>query len=167
MSERNLFHDLPADFPSELTDVLVENRFVRIERIVSTGQSSPEGFWYDQDQAEWVVVLTGEAHLLMDDNSEPVSLRPGDHLLIPAHRKHRVDWTTPQEATVWLAVFFYDSEYFVSDLGRRPIRRLDTWMPLALPVRFLPTRRVCCRVAALYNVVSVAIGAKRCNQVFS
>jgi cupin 2 domain-containing protein len=110
MSERNLFHDHPANLPSELTDVLVENRNVRIERIVSTGQASPAEFWYDQDQAEWVVVLAGEARLLMEGDSEPVSLRPGDHLLIPAHRKHRVEWTTPQAATVWLAVFFSDSE---------------------------------------------------------
>jgi len=109
MFDRNLFHDLPAELPSELTDILVENRYVRIERIVSTGHASPEGFWYDQDQAEWVVLLTGAARLLMEGESEPIFLKPGDHLLIPAHRKHRVEWTSPQEATVWLAVFFCDS----------------------------------------------------------
>jgi cupin 2 domain-containing protein len=71
-------------------------------------EQSPEGFWYDQDEAEWVVVLKGEAKLLFEDDHEPITMRPGDHVLIPAHRKHRVEWTTPDEPTVWLAVFYRD-----------------------------------------------------------
>ena len=102
----NLLADLPTDLPEELIQVLVENQHVRIERIVSTGHASPEGFWYDQDEAEWAVVLKGEAKLLFEGDIEPITMRPGDHVLIPTHRKHRVEWTTPGEPTVWLAVFY-------------------------------------------------------------
>jgi len=102
----NLCGDLPASLPEELVEVLVESPHVRIERIVSTGHASPAGYWYDQEQSEWVVVLRGEARLLFEGDGEPMHLVPGDHVLIPAHRKHRVEWTTPEEPTVWLAVFF-------------------------------------------------------------
>jgi cupin 2 domain-containing protein len=102
----NLLADLPTNLPDELVEVLVENEHVRIQRIVSTGQSSPEGFWYDQAESEWVVVLRGEARLLFAGDLAPTPMKPGDHVLIPAHRRHRVDWTTPAEPTVWLAVFF-------------------------------------------------------------
>ncbi|WP_146578757.1 cupin domain-containing protein [Neorhodopirellula pilleata] len=105
---KNLFDDLSNMLPEELVTVLAENQHVRIERIVSTGHGSPEGFWYDQDEAEWVVVLKGEAKLRFEDDDEPATMRPGDHVLIPAHRKHRVEWTTPNEPTVWLAVFMGD-----------------------------------------------------------
>ncbi len=101
----NLFADLPSQLPEELLTTLFSAENVRIERIVSHGHSSPEGFWYDQDEAEWVVVLKGAARLRFEDESSPTELRLGDSLLIPAHRKHRVEWTTPDEPTVWLAVF--------------------------------------------------------------
>jgi cupin 2 domain-containing protein len=102
----NLFADLPTTLPEELIEVLAETPHVRIERIVSTGHASPEGLWYDQDQHEWVVVLRGRAKLLFKDDDEPVEMGPGDWINIPAHRKHRVAWTTPDEPTVWLAVFY-------------------------------------------------------------
>lgn len=102
----NLFNNLPS-LPEELVTVLAENQHVRIERIVSTGHSSPEGFWYDQDDHEWVVVLSGEAKMLFQ-NGDTLPMKPGDHLLIPAHKKHRVDWTSSEEPTVWLAVFYRD-----------------------------------------------------------
>ncbi|TWU15565.1 cupin domain-containing protein [Allorhodopirellula heiligendammensis] len=102
---KNLFADLPAQLPSELVTVLAQHQHARIERIVSTGHSSPDGFWYDQDESEWVVVLSGEAIVRFDGDEDPITLTPGDHLSIPAHRKHRVEWTTPAEPTVWLAVF--------------------------------------------------------------
>jgi len=102
----NLFTALPRTLPQELVDLLVDHPQVRIERIVSTGQSTPAGFWYDQHEHEWVVVLQGEAELQWDDEPQTTRLRPGDHVLIPAHRKHRVRWTTPEQPTVWLAVFF-------------------------------------------------------------
>ncbi len=102
----NLYAQLPRLLPKELVDVLVERPQVRIERIVSTGQASPAGFWYDQSEHEWVVLLQGEAELGWDGEQPPTRLLPGDHVLIPAHRKHRVQWTTPDQPTVWLAVFF-------------------------------------------------------------
>jgi cupin 2 domain-containing protein len=104
----NLFADLPDSLVEELTTVLARSPQVRIERIVSRGQCSPEGFWYDQDEAEWVVVLRGSAKLLVEGAPDPLHMSAGDHLLIPAHSKHRVEWTTPDEPTIWLAVFFAD-----------------------------------------------------------
>jgi cupin 2 domain-containing protein len=101
----NIFDNVPTDLP-ELVEVLVENKHVRIERIVSTGQTSPDGFWYDQEEAEWVVVLKGEAKLLFEGDDEPIHMRQGDFVNIPAHRKHQVEWTTPDVPTVWLAVFY-------------------------------------------------------------
>jgi len=102
----NLFADLPDSIPDELVEVLAENRLVRIERIVSIGHASPKGLWYDQEEYEWVVVLQGEARLLFEGDAEPVHMKPGDHINIPAHRKHRVEWTRPDEPTVWLGVFY-------------------------------------------------------------
>jgi len=101
----NLLDDLPKQLPEELVTVLAENQCVRIERIVSTGHRSADNFWYDQDEDEWVVVLKGGAKLGFED-AKSVHLGPGDHVLIPAHQKHRVEWTTPTEPTVWLAVFY-------------------------------------------------------------
>lgn len=101
----NLFKDLPTELPTELISILAQNDHVRIERIVSTGHKSPEGFWYDQEENEWVIVLKGEATLAFH-NGESMQLQPGDQVLIPAHCRHRVDWTTSSEPTVWLAVFF-------------------------------------------------------------
>ena len=103
----NLFDDLPATLPQELVTILSQNQHIRIERIVSTGHASPDGFWYDQVEHEWVVVLKGEARLAFEDG-ETVRMKPGDHVLIPAHRRHRVEWTTPDEPTIWLAVFYRD-----------------------------------------------------------
>ncbi|OYP38287.1 cupin domain-containing protein [Rhodopirellula sp. MGV] len=106
MPVENLFSDLPTQpLPAELVDLLASQAGVRIKRIVSTGQASPDDFWYDQDEHEWVTVLQGAARLCFDDG-EVLEMRVGDHLVINAHRKHRVDWTTPEEVTVWLAVFY-------------------------------------------------------------
>lgn len=102
----NLFSGLPDKLPDELVEVLAQGKGVRIEKIVSTGHKSPAGFWYDQEHAEWVLVLKGKARLRFDGDAEPVEMKPGDHLLIPAHRKHRVEWTSVDEPTVWLAVLF-------------------------------------------------------------
>lgn len=103
----NLFANLPNSLPEEQIEIIANAQHVRIERIVSTGHASPQDFWYDQDSHEWVVVLQGEARLGFEHN-ESLHLKPGDHVLIPAHRKHRVEWTTPEEPTLWLAVFFED-----------------------------------------------------------
>ena len=100
----NLFTDLPARLPDELTTTLLEAAAVRVERIVSHGHASPADFWYDQPQAEWVIVLKGAARLRFEDRT--VEMKPGDFINIPAFMKHRVEWTTPHEPTVWLAVHY-------------------------------------------------------------
>ncbi len=102
----NLFTDLPANLPDELLTTLLEATNVRIERIVSHGHVSPEGFWYDQNDNEWVIVLKGAARLRFEDSI--LEMKPGDFVNIPAHKKHRVEWTTPDEPTIWLAVFYRD-----------------------------------------------------------
>ena len=106
MSEAgNLFANLPTSLPEELVENLAESDAIRIERIVSTGQNSPEGFWYDQDEHEFVVVLNGEATLLFEGSEQAIQMKPGDFINIPARRKHRVESTSPNGPTVWLAVF--------------------------------------------------------------
>ena len=92
----------------ELLTTLAERPGGRIERIVSTGQASPPGFWYDQDWGEWVVLLSGAALLRFADEDEPRHLGPGDWVDIPAHCRHRVEWTDPDQPTVWLAVHYRD-----------------------------------------------------------
>ena len=87
-------------------DALLTRPGLRIERIVSRGQASPSGFWYDQPEAEWVMVLAGAARLRFQDEAEARVLGPGDSLDIAPHRRHRVEWTDPAVATVWLAVFY-------------------------------------------------------------
>lgn len=101
----NLFSGIPTDLPDELFETLLEHDDVRIQRIVSHGHASPEGFWYDQDRHEWVLLLTGRARLLVE-GQESVLLQPGDVINIAAHRRHRVEWTTPDEPTVWLAIHY-------------------------------------------------------------
>ena len=100
----NLLEDLPQSLPDELVTTLLEAVNVRIERIVSHGHVSPEGLWYDQDQHEWVIVLRGAARIRFEDGT--VEMKPGDFVNIPAHQKHRVEWTTPDEPTIWLAVHY-------------------------------------------------------------
>jgi len=100
----NLFARLPHAAPDEDIAALLTTPNVRIERIVSAGQASPPGFWYDQGESEWVLLLTGGAGLRFDRETDVRELRPGDYLHIPAHARHRVEWTHPSEPTVWLAV---------------------------------------------------------------
>ena len=100
----NLF-ELPDTLPEaeEFTN-LIPDRGVKIERIVSCGQTSPEDEWYDQDRDEWVVLIQGEAVLEYKDG-EKLRLGAGDHVLIPAHRRHRVDYTSRTPPCIWIAVF--------------------------------------------------------------
>ncbi len=102
----NLFADLPARLAHEQVTTLVSTPAVRIERIVSCGQASAADFWYDQPQAEWVIVLAGAATVTFAGDAAVVRLAPGDYLHIPARHRHRVDWTDPAQATVWLAVHY-------------------------------------------------------------
>ena len=98
----NLLADLPPDATREHVVELLRSSAVTIERIVSHGQASPPGFWYDQDQAEWVLLIEGAAGLLVEGEAAPRHLRRGDYVYLPAHTRHRVEWT--EAGTIWLAV---------------------------------------------------------------
>ena len=100
----NLFADIPAHLPAEQITPLLTSPNVRIERIVSLGHKSPPGFWYDQEQAEWVIVLAGSAGIVFEGDAAPRALKRGDYLHIPPRTRHRVAWTDAREPTVWLAV---------------------------------------------------------------
>lgn len=102
----NLFRIPSSDAQGERFETLLEQQGMTVERIVSTGQASAPGFWYDSPRAEWVVLLSGAARLEFDGDAHPHVMQPGDYLLIEAHRRHRVAWTHDTEPTVWLAVHF-------------------------------------------------------------
>ena len=106
----NLFAALPSDRREETITALLSTPNLRIERIVSSGQASPPDFWYDQDWPEWVILLSGSAMLVFEGETAPRPLRPGDYLHIPAHTRHRVEWTHASEPTIWLAVHYRMTE---------------------------------------------------------
>ncbi|MFA5687638.1 MAG: cupin domain-containing protein [Kiritimatiellales bacterium] len=101
----NLFDQIPAHEPEELFTELFSNENVRIERIVSFGQKSADGFWYDQREGEWILMLEGSAQLRFEDG-RIVDLTSGDTLNIPARCRHHVEKTAQDARTVWLAVFY-------------------------------------------------------------
>ena len=49
----NLLASLPSARDAEVSQVLLAGKGVRFERIVSLGQASPEGFWYDQEAVSY------------------------------------------------------------------------------------------------------------------
>lgn len=100
----NLFAGIPDTLPNERIEALLSAPHVRIERIVSCGHSSPEGFWFDQDRPEWVIVIAGSAAVRFEGETAPRTLRRGDYLHIPAHARHRVEWTDKDETTIWITV---------------------------------------------------------------
>jgi len=100
----NIFADIPEQLPEELFECIIKKDNIRIERIISNGHVTPAGQWYDQTGDEWVILLQGQATLLFEENQRLVRLAPGDYLLIPAHTRHRVEWTLPDFDTIWLAV---------------------------------------------------------------
>jgi cupin 2 domain-containing protein len=101
----NLLADLPVHPSEELLQTLLSKATLRIERIVSHGHASPEGFWYDQDTHEWVLLVSGAARLRFE-GEEPVEMAAGSYIHIPARTRHRVEWTDPQQPTIWLAVHY-------------------------------------------------------------
>lgn len=102
----NLFTGIPAELPAELCEVLASGKGVRVERIVSRGHASPEGFWYDQDTTELVLLVRGRARLRVEGVGPVLTLAEGDHIVLEAHVRHRVEWTDPERDTVWLAVHY-------------------------------------------------------------
>lgn len=101
-SPTNLFAGIPEHAQEELFTTLLDNPHCRIERIVSFGQASPDGFWYDQDWDEWILLIAGSAEL--EVAGELVALVPGSHLMIRARTRHRVTKTDPLQPTIWLAI---------------------------------------------------------------
>jgi cupin 2 domain-containing protein len=104
----NLFENIPVTGDSVHEDIrqILAQPGLKIERIVSHGQASPPDFWYDQEWHEWVAVLTGNARLRFEDEAEARLLSAGDYVFIPARKRHRVDWTSEDGPTIWLAVHF-------------------------------------------------------------
>ena len=102
----NLFPAIPASLPAEISECLLQSGSVRIERIVSRGQHAAPGFWYDQREHEWVLLLKGEAMLRFEQGNQTVHLTPGSYVNIAAHERHRVESTAADEETIWLAVFY-------------------------------------------------------------
>src|SRR5262245_51174826 len=100
----NLLAGIPTELPDELVQTLLKSPPVRIERIVSRGHRSPNDSWYDQAQNEWVLLIAGAARLQFDE--EIIEMTPGSFVNIASHRRHRVDWTDPEQTTVWLAVWY-------------------------------------------------------------
>jgi len=101
----NLFTDLPDPLPEEFIQTLLIASGVRVERIVSYGHASPEGFWYDQADDEWVLLLGGAARVRFAEG-DVLEMVPGSFVNIPAHRRHRVEWTDPARPTIWLAIHY-------------------------------------------------------------
>ncbi len=108
MKAGNLFANLPAALPEEVFQELTTGGRFKLERILSRGQSTPPDRWYHQHEHEWVVLLRGRARLRFEGEPAELEMGPGDYLLIPAHRRHRVTWIDPDETCVWLALHFRD-----------------------------------------------------------
>lgn len=106
MNIQNIFTNLPEDIREEFFETMINDPSFRLERIVSHGQSTPKGQWYDQEQDEWVILLKGSAGLILEGEPEPIILTPGDHLFLPAHKQHQVEWTDENEPTIWLALHY-------------------------------------------------------------
>ncbi len=102
----NIFANFPECIVDELFETIVSTFVLRIERIVSRGHRSPDDFWYDQEENEWVIVVKGSAILRFEDRSESITMNPGNFIEIKKHRRHRVEWTDPDQETVWLAVHY-------------------------------------------------------------
>jgi len=101
----NIFNNIPSEIPNEIFDDIIKTEQLRIERIVSKGQTSPDVGWYDQTENEWVIVLSGYGVIEFIDGTQ-ITLKQGDYFNIEAHKKHRVIETCADESTVWLAIFY-------------------------------------------------------------
>lgn len=105
MEQGNIFELIPDNLDKEVFELLVQNECVKIERIISKGHTSSGSDWYDQEQNEWVMILKGEA-IISFENEKDIELKAGSYINIPAHKKHKVNWTTPKTETIWLAVHY-------------------------------------------------------------
>ena len=105
----NIFTHIPDQLPEELIECIFKRNNIGMERIISKGHITAAGQWYDQDWDEWVMLLQGEAIVLYEKDHQRFHLMAGDYLMIPAHTRHRVEWTLPDFHTLWLAVHLYGS----------------------------------------------------------
>lgn len=103
---KSLLAVVPAPLPEELFEALIQTSALTLERIVSLGHITPAGQWYDQERAEWVLVVKGRARLVFEQRAEVVEMGAGDYVHIPAHCRHRVEWTDPDQETIWLALHY-------------------------------------------------------------
>ncbi len=101
----NIFANIPKNSEQELFEDLFKNDFIKIERIISYGNSSDENFWYDQSHSEWVLIIQGSATLQFEAH-ELFEMKKGDYIFIPPHKKHRVDSTDLNKPTIWLAIHY-------------------------------------------------------------
>lgn len=108
MNTGNLFGNAPQNLVEEHFETLLAGSTFRLERIISKTQATPEGQWYDQAWSEWVLLLKGSAGLRIAGVVEVMVLKPGDYVYLPAHLRHRVEWTDPRTETVWLALHHAD-----------------------------------------------------------
>lgn len=106
MKKDNIFSKIPNAISNEIFETIVVNKNVKIERIISGGHTTPEENWYDQRHDEWVILLRGIAEIAFEDEPQPITLKPGDYVFIPAFCRHRVTRTDDKQPTVWLAVHF-------------------------------------------------------------
>lgn len=106
----NIYSNIPDDLTHEVFEEILRNGPLKLERIISKGHETPKDQWYDQGKDEWVLLLKGSAGLMIEGEDEILVLKPGDYILLPAHLKHRVEWTDTEEETIWLAVFFKKHE---------------------------------------------------------
>jgi len=103
---KNIFADIPENLKNELFQTLLQTPGFRVERIVSHGHCSPDGFWYDPDEKELVILLKGSAGLRFEGRDDVLVLYPGDYIHIDRYQRHRVEWTDPKQETIWLVVHY-------------------------------------------------------------
>lgn len=105
MNVNNLLHKVKKDIPKEIFETILSSNNIKIERIISKGHTTPKGEWYNQDENEFVLVIKGDAELLFE-NDERIIMKEGDYIIIPAHKKHRVEKTNLRQETIWLVIFY-------------------------------------------------------------
>ncbi len=106
MKSNNIFSNIPDSIRKEIFETLLQTEHIKLARIISSGQATQRGEWYDQNTNEWVILLSGSAGLLFEEDKEVHAMKPGDYILIPAHKRHRVEWTDMNQKTVWLALHY-------------------------------------------------------------
>jgi cupin 2 domain-containing protein len=109
IKKSNIFLDIDANLEKELFEDIIQKESFKLQRIISQGHTTPKDEWYDQDEDEWVMLVSGEA-ILSFENDKDEHLKAGDYINIPAHKRHRVSWTKPDVKTIWLALHSQSSE---------------------------------------------------------